>query len=323
MSIKEKAKTKLKNQAKKMLFKIIKPFLPFIIIIVVLFLAVCTIIDAIFIQEVQSDSSLMSEEQQELRTMCIEKAEYLNTCHNYIGNNSTQYLLDIDNREIDKAIQWSHLYSLMVFHNTTSGEELNKELLNKVASKFESTFIYEIMIIKEEILTEDENGNQNISIKEQTSYILIESDTIMGHYKYHYEENTTQKNNTKITKKVFVSEELIGEKNERLKRYLKDELHIRENDIETDVEIIMQAASGYYEGKENTSWLQGNSSSSTIITDGKGLVPTRNVHMASTRIYKNHFPFWYENSSNYSVYISYILVQIYGAPMRNKFCCNG
>ena len=28
---------------------------------------------------------------------------------------------------------------------------------------------------------------------------------------------------------------------------------------------------GYYEGEENTSWLQGSSSS--IITDGKGLVP--------------------------------------------------
>ena len=78
MSIKDKAKSKVKSKMKKVAFKVIKPFLPFIIIIVGLFFAICTIIDAVFIQEVQTDSSSMPEAQQELRTKCIEKAEYLN-----------------------------------------------------------------------------------------------------------------------------------------------------------------------------------------------------------------------------------------------------
>ena len=72
-------KNKVNNKAKQIAFKVIKPFLPFIIIIVALFFAICTIIDAIFIQEVQSDSSSMNEVQQELRSKCIEKAESLNT----------------------------------------------------------------------------------------------------------------------------------------------------------------------------------------------------------------------------------------------------
>lgn len=273
MSIKDKAKSKVKNKMKKVAFKVIKPFLPFIIIIVGLFFAICTIIDAVFIQEVQTDSSSMPEAQQELRTKCIEKAEYLNTCHNYKDGEITQYLLDIDSRENAKLVQWSHLYSIMAFKNMAHNTEINENLLNKVASEFESTFTYEKITVKNEITTKDSDGKESTSTTEETAYILVESDTIIGHYKYHYEEKTIENGNTKTTRKVFTNEELIGEKYERLKNYLKNNLHIRESDLDTDVQVVIQAANGYYEGEENTSWLLADNSSSIIITDGKGLVP--------------------------------------------------
>lgn len=273
MSIKDKAKSKVKNKMKKVAFKVIKPFLPFIIIIVGLFFAICTIIDAVFIQEVQTDSSSMPEAQQELRTKCIEKAEYLNTCHNYKDGESTQYLLDIDSRENAKLVQWSHLYSIMAFKNMAHNTEINENLLNKVASEFESTFTYEKITVKNETTTKDDDGKESTSTTEETAYILVESDTIIGHYKYHYEEKTIENGNTKTTRKVFTNEELIGEKYERLKNYLKNNLHIRESDLDTDVQVVIQAANGYYEGEENTSWLLADNSSSIIITDGKGLVP--------------------------------------------------
>lgn len=274
MNLKEKVKNKAKNKMKKVAFKVLKPFLPFIIIIIGLFFAICTIIDAVFVQEVQTDSSSLPEAQAQLRIKCIEKSEYLNTCHNYKDGELTQYLLDIDSRETDKEVQWSHLYSLMAFHNMTNNTELNETLLNKVSNHFESTFTYEKTTIKIETTTTDDKGNTSTSTQEETAYILVESNSIIGHYKYHYEEKTIEKGNTKTTRKVFTNEELIGEKYERLKKYLKNELHIRESDIDTDVEIVIQAANGYYEGEENTDWLQGNSSSATIITDGKGLIPT-------------------------------------------------
>lgn len=238
MSLKNKAKDKVKKVA----FKVLKPFLPFIIIIVGLFFAICTIIDAVFIQEVQSDSSSMPEAQVALKNKCIEKAEYLNTCHNYKNGELTNYLLDIDSREIDKEVQWSHLYAIMAFHNMTDDKEINEKLLEEVSQNFESTFIYEKMTIKTETTTKDEKGNESTSIKEETAYILVESNTIMGHYKYNYEEKTTVTENIKTTQKVFVNEELISEKYERLKEYLKDKLHIRESDIETNIEIVIQAS---------------------------------------------------------------------------------
>lgn len=298
MDLKNKIKNKAKNKMKKIAFKVIKPFLPFIIIIVGLFFAICTIIDAVFVQEVQTDSSSLPKAEQELRTKCIEKAEYLNTCHNYIDSELTKYLLDIDSRETVKEVQWSHLYSIMAFHNMTNNTKIDESLLNKVAKEFESTFKYEKITVKVETTTKDKDGKESISTKEETAYILIESDTIIGHYKYNYEEKTIENGNIKRTGKVFKNEELIGEKYERLKNYLKNNLHISESNLDTDIQIVIQAANGYYEGEENTAWLQGNSSSGTIITDGKGLIPTRNVYLANTRIYKYNFTFWNENSSN-------------------------
>lgn len=242
MSLKNKSKDKAKKQIKKLAFKVLKPFLPFILIIGLLFFAICSLIDAIFIQEVQSDSSSMSEVEQNLRTECIEKAEYLNTCHNYKDGELINYLLDIDSRETDKEVQWSHLYSIMAFHNMTSNTELNETLLNEVAKSFESTFKYEKMTVKTETTTKDDDGNENVSNSEETAYILVESDTIMGHYKYNYEEKTIEKGNSRITKKVFTNEEILGEQYERLKTYLKNKLHIREDDIDTDVQLVIQAA---------------------------------------------------------------------------------
>lgn len=316
---KDKIKNKIKVKVKKVVIHAIKPFLPFIIIIVGLFFAICTIVDAVFIQEVQSDNNSMSSEQLNIKNNCIEMSEYLNTCNNFIDDISTKYLLDVDNRESDKEIQWSHLYSIMAFHNMTNNRQIDNELLNEVASNFESTFIYEKNIIKTETITKDDEGNESKNITERTQYLLVESDTIIGHFKYYYEEKTFEKDNTKTIKKVFSHQELVGENYERLKEYLKKEFNIKDDNLDTDLQIILQAADGYYEGEENTSWLQDSPSASTIITDGKGLVPTRNVYLANTWLYKNNLSFWYENTSNYSVHINYIVVLMYGAPIGADF----
>ena len=148
------------------------------------------------------------------------------------------------------------------------------------------------------LIETDKDGKETTSKREETHYILVESDSIIGHYKYNYETKTVENGDTKTTGKVFTNEELIGEKYERLRKYLKEKLRISEDDLDTDIQVIIQASNGYYEGEESTAWLQGNSSNATIISDGSGLVPKRNVHLANTRLHKYHFTFWYENSSN-------------------------
>lgn len=272
MALKDKAKDMAKKKIKKLVFKVIKPFLPFIIIIVLIFFAICTLIDAIFVQEVQTPDSSMPEAQAEIKQLCIDKAEYLNTCNNYIGDEKTEYLLDIDSRETDKEIEWSHLYAIMAFHNMTNNTKIDKNLLEKVAKHFESTFKYEKTTVKVETKTTDDDGNETTNTEEKTAYILVESDSIIGHYKYSYEERTTENGDMKTTGKVFVGEELLGEKYEKLKNYLKNELKVDDKDLEYDVQIVIEAANGYYDGEENTDWLQASTSNATIITDGEKLV---------------------------------------------------
>ena len=225
-------------------------------------------------QEVQTDTSDLPAEQAEIRRLCITKSEYLNTCHNYIGSELTNKLLDADNRENDKLIEWSHLYAIMAFHNMSDNRDINENLLNEVASNFESTFKYEKDTVTIETITKDKDGNESISRREEEHYILVESDSLIGHYKYNYETKTVENGETKTTGKVFTNEELIGEKYEKLRKYLKEKLNISEDDLDTEVQVIIQAASGYYEGEESTAWLQDDSSSTTIISDGSGLVPT-------------------------------------------------
>ena len=64
MSLKEKTKNEIKKKFKKIVFKIIKPFIPFIIVIFLIVLAVCTVLDSMFTteDEMQMAETLSSED---------------------------------------------------------------------------------------------------------------------------------------------------------------------------------------------------------------------------------------------------------------------
>ena len=71
---------------------------------------------------------------------------------------------------------------------------------------------------------------------------------------------------------------------------------------EDDAKIAEKLSSEDYE-KQYAEWvdenyeINGYDGYSEIIEDGTGLVPTRYVYMANTRIYRNNITFWYENTS--------------------------
>ena len=276
-----KFKKHLNNKVKKIVWNLLKPFIPFILILLFIFGTVTTIVDAIYIQFVQEDDSYLSNEELRLKNMCINEVDKLNTCNNFVDNEPTNLLLDVNNKENNKLIQWSHLYSIMTFHNMANGDKITAKLLNNVGRHFKSTFKYMKDTIKIEQKNVDELGNEIWSIvSEEIQYLLVESDTIIGHYKYTYKDFVEENENTRISKKVFVSEELIGEQYEMLNKYLKREFNIRDEDLENQVEIVIQSAIGYSDNTENTSWLfntktsiqKGNldleSNSNSVIANG-------------------------------------------------------
>lgn len=258
-----KAKKAIGKKLKKVLFKIIKPILPFLLLILVVIFLISYLLDSFFVSSTQTDSSELSESEQQIKNMCIEKAEYLNTCDNFVENEKRNELLDVNNLENTKIIEWSHLYTIMTLENLNNKVEMNKQLLDKIGENFKSTFKYEKDTIKTEI---KEVKDEKITWKEdkeksQTQYILIESNTIVGHYKYEYEivTETSEDGNTRTTKKKYKEEKLQGKEYERLENYLKKNMSLSDEDISTCIDLVVNSATGYYDENAIENTFLGNS----------------------------------------------------------------
>lgn len=258
MSIKDKAKKEIKKKVKKVIMMVLKPLIPYIAIVLIVLLLVSWLMDSLFASSAQADDSELTEVQLDIKTMCIEKAEYLNTCDNYVDKEKKNELLDVNNLENNKMIEWSHLSTLMTLENLNNEKEINQTLLDEIGENFKSTFKYEKDTIKTE---EKQTKGKKVTWKEnkdkaQTQYILVESDTIIGHYTYEYETITavSDDGNTRITKKKYKTEKLQGEQYERLKKYLKTSMNLKEEDIDMCVDLVINSASGYYDDTINNAY---------------------------------------------------------------------
>ena len=258
MSIKDKAKKEIKKKVKKVIMMVLKPLIPYIAIVLIVLLLVSWLMDSLFASSAQTDDSELTEVQLDIKTMCIEKAEYLNTCDNYVDKEKKNELLDVNNLENNKMIEWSHLSTLMTLENLNNEKEINHTLLDEIGENFKSTFKYEKDTIKTE---EKQTKGKKVTWKEnkdkaQTQYILVESDTIIGHYTYEYETITavSDDGNTRITKKKYKTEKLQGEQYERLKKYLKTSMNLKEEDIDMCVDLVINSASGYYDDTINNAY---------------------------------------------------------------------
>ena len=258
MSIKNKAKKAVGKKIKKIRMMVLKPLIPYIAIVLIVLLLVSFLMDSLFANNAQADDSELSEVQLDIKTMCIEKAEFLNICDNYVDKEKKNELLDVNNLENNKMIEWSHLSTLMTLENLNNKKEIGQNLLDEIGEKFKSTFKYEKDTIKTE---EKQTKGKKVTWKEnkekaQTQYILIESDTIIGHYKYEYETVTevSDNGNTRITKKKYKTEKVQGKQYERLKKYLKTSMNLKDDDVDMCVDLVINSSSGYYDDTINNTY---------------------------------------------------------------------
>ena len=258
MSIKDKAKKEIKKKIRKEIMMVLKPLIPYIALVLIVLLLVSWLLDSLFASSAQADDSELSSAELDIKTMCIEKAEYLNTCDNYVDKEKKNELLDVNNLENNKMIEWSHLSTLMTLENLNNEKEINQNLLDEIGENFKSTFKYEKDTIKTE---EKQTKGDKVTWKEnkdkaQTQYILVESDTIIGHYTYEYETVTaiSDDGNTRITKKKYKTETLQGEQYERLKDYLKTSMNLNNEDIDMCVDLVINSSRGYYDDTINNAY---------------------------------------------------------------------
>lgn len=98
-----------------------------------------------------TDDSKINEGQLDIKTMCIEKSEYLNTCDNYVDKEIKNETLDVNNLENNKMIEQLHLSILMTLENLNNKKEINQSLLDEIGENFKSTFKYEKDTIKQKL----------------------------------------------------------------------------------------------------------------------------------------------------------------------------
>ena len=125
MSIKDKAKKEIKKKVKKVIMMVLKPLIPYIALVLIVLLLVSWLLDSLFASSAQADDSELSSAELDIKTMCIEKAEYLNTCDNYVNKEKKNELLDVNNLENNKIIEWSHLSTLMTLNRYTYRRKRN------------------------------------------------------------------------------------------------------------------------------------------------------------------------------------------------------
>lgn len=193
MKTKNSNDSKAKRIGKKILqivYLLLKPFIPYIMIFLFVFFFIILIIDAIFIQ-FSDDTGELSISESELEEYC-EKASSSNY-EVYLDGEQANGSISISSTETQKAITWEQIYSLLLFNNLCEDKEITTELVDEISNDFKSKYYYKTSKIVKENKVIDENGNESWQVvSEETTNLITESITIAGHYVYNYAEETTE-----------------------------------------------------------------------------------------------------------------------------------
>jgi len=251
--------------AGRILFGLLKPYIPFIIAFAVVFVLVLAVSTVFFAQLTAEPGTVKAEDGETLEVYIKEAVEK--------ANNRSQY--DSYGRDIMLELTEGQVWALVAFKNTASTLDLTKEEIDKMANKLKPSFKYTVHErIIENLITETdpETGkpvlNEDGTVRKKwvvTSHtpetLLISADTLLGKYEYTYKKVTETTGDVRITYMQPYETKLVGEPYERLKKFLKEELRIAEGDMDIAVQAVLECANGYQFQEERMAWLLGGSTS--------------------------------------------------------------
>ncbi len=187
---KNKLLRKIGKKILQLVYLLLKPFIPYIVIFITVFFLIILIIDAIFVSFSDEDGNLTVSET-EIESYC-ENASTDN-CDIYLDGEPTGESINISGDESAKAITAEQIYSLLLFHNIADNKEISSELAYQIANDFRSKYYYKTStILTEKKITDDKGNITWEKVSEETVRLLTESITIAGHYKYNYTQEITE-----------------------------------------------------------------------------------------------------------------------------------
>lgn len=180
----KKSKNNITKRILQICYILIKPFVPFIIMFLIIYFFIILIIDAIFVELSDENGEIIVDEK-EIEEYCENANE--DNYEVYVDGEKTSEYIEISSIEKSKAISEEQIYSLMIFHNIADNQEITNEMAKNIADEFKSKYYYKTSKIITEQKIVDEEGNISWQIiNEKIVKLITESYTIAGHYQYNY-----------------------------------------------------------------------------------------------------------------------------------------
>ncbi len=259
---KHMAKKMARAALKKALAALAPLFISFIPVIIAI-MAVIVLFAAIY-GSMPQDQSLTGVKPSKQDTVIRDKAEKETAENNvketWLVDDGTRlgYLADRYGSDVKLINKWGDAYSPVLYKALqTAGEDKMSDPgwiqseIKKLAYDLRPFFNYK----KSTVTVCGDDGCESYIV-----YLLVESNTIRGHYKYTYKWVTETRGNAgSITYERLINTTLVGNKWERLEEYLKDYLELQEGkDVPIAREMVFNAGEGFTNKKEWLNWLNAS-----------------------------------------------------------------
>lgn len=272
----EKVKGQVKGLAKsagrtllKKLLIFLKPYLLIIAGVLAIFLVVVILIATTY-SAMTSQGALAgtnpSPEDEKLRQEYIELTDEANVKEKWLVSGEGEWYPDKGEhvpdaydrygKDEELKLKWGTIHSVGLFWAYATGsEEIPAELKKEIASDLRPFFYYKESEVTVTMTSTDSEGNE---VSETTSYIvhlLVEANTIYGHFRYKYEWVTETSGNTTTTYERLKDTVTVS-RWERLDDYLKTLYGTSKvDDPELNRLMVLEAGEGFTAQEEWLEWL--------------------------------------------------------------------
>lgn len=249
----KKAGGKAVKAGGKLILKMLAPYLPIIIAVVVVVVLIFTATSVIYAQ-LTTDHSDIETEEGEIADECITKAVKKATARSQYDTYGRDAMLELTEGQV---------WSVITFKNTATNTKITVDEINKTAEDMKPFFEYmtaDRITEQLQTFTDPETGetwSEWVVIDKSTDTLLTHADSIIGEYSYTYKKVTNTSGNTRTTYMQPLETKLIGEQYARLKKYLKEELKLGDNDMDIVIQSVLEASAGFENNQQRMDWLLG------------------------------------------------------------------
>ena len=279
--------------AGRMLLNLIKPYLPYIILIAGVFLLLLIVSTVLFAQLTAEPEGVRTTDGEPLETYLAQAVEK--------ANNRTQY--DTYGRDIMLELTDGHVWALITIRNSIGTFELSKENIDRMVNELKPMFKYTThqRVIEERVpFTDPDTGEPVIGADGEPVMIwkvtdtvpetlLVSADTLIGKYEYSYKKTTETNGDIRITYMQPYETKLIGKPYERLERYIVETLKIPESETELTIQAVLESSNGYEWREERMAWLLSSRTSWNVNYTG---IPPEIIPVIQEASQKYGIPEW-------------------------------